>query len=497
MVALIKENTPVLIVLISLFSAYLLPVFMQYRRYGIVEFLAVAAQFVVLISGLFLAKEVLINGSFRYILAGWEAPWGLEITVDPLSTLFLVMIGFVNLLITLYALPTLAEEVGNKVRATWFLTLFLLLTAGLCGIALSHDLFNLFVFIEVATISGCALVGAKGDAESIEATFKYLILASLGSAFVLGGIGFLYNLTGNLNMLFVGKELATVWSNYPYALWIALSFFIVGFGVKAAVFPLHVWLPDAHSAAISPASAVLSALSVKGYALGLIKVFYIAVGPLILTNLNISSLLLLLGMASIIIGSIFALAQTELKRRLAFSTIAQVGYIFLGIGLNNESGLTGAFFHIFSHAMIKTTLFLVAGLIIAETGKHRIQDLAGLGKEMPLTMAAFTIASLGMAGIPVFSGFIGKWNLLLASIAAGNWLAILVILAGSILAAMYLFPIIKQAYFTTSDTPVERRKASIQLYPVLILAIGIVVVGIFPGPLLKLASQAASMLLGQ
>lgn len=497
MVALVKENAPILIVIASLFSAYLLPVFMQYRRYGIVGFLALATQFFVLFGGIFLATQVLAKGSFRYILAGWEAPWGLEITIDPLSTLFLIMIGLINLLILVYALPSLADELGNKVRATWFLTLFMLLTAALCGMALCHDLFNLYVFIEVATISGCAIVGAKGDARSTEATFKYLILATLGSCFVLGGIGFLYNLTGNLNMLFVNHELAQTWSNYQYALWVSLSFFIVGFGIKSAVFPLHVWLPDAHSSAITPASAVLSAISVKGYVLGLVKVFYIAVGPLIVASLNISDILLLLGMGSIIAGSIFAIAQTELKRRFAFSTIAQIGYIFLGLGLNNQAGLTGAFFHIFSHALIKTALFLIAGFILIKTGKSQIKDLTGIGKQMPLTMGAFTVVSLGMTGIPLFSGFIGKWNLLLGSLEAGNWLAILVLLAGSILAAIYLFPIIKQAYFTTNQDYAKLKENTIMIVPILILAGTILLLGIFPRPVLTLASQAASMLLGQ
>ncbi|HBN95658.1 MAG TPA: monovalent cation/H+ antiporter subunit D family protein, partial [Firmicutes bacterium] len=345
----ISENLAVLIVVALLSTAYIMPLLTKIGRFRVAEFFAVFMLALALSGGVYLAREILHNGAFTYAVGGWPAPWGIELSLDAVSGLFLITVGLVATPILLYASVDLVQDVGSRSRAAWFLTLFLLLVAALCGLGITGDLFNIYVMVEVATIASCAIVAAQNDATSVEATFKYLMLATIGSGFVLLAIGFLFVLTGNLNMNFIAQELAASWQNYPTALWVSLSFFMVGFGVKSALFPLHVWLPDAHSSAIAPSSAMLSSLAIKGYIIALLKVFYVAVGAEIITRLPITNILAVLGMLAIIAGALFALAQDELKRRLAFSTVSQVGYIFLGIGLGNIQGLTGSFMHILSH----------------------------------------------------------------------------------------------------------------------------------------------------
>ncbi len=496
MAGVIRENISVLIVVALLSTAYAMPLLTKIRRFKVAEYFAVFMLGLALSGGVYLAREILHNGAFSYAVGGWPAPWGIELSLDAISGLFLITIGVVAMPILLYASVDLVQEVGSRGRAAWFLTLFLLLVASLCGLAITGDLFNIYVMVEVATIASCAIVAARNNATSVEATFKYLMLATIGSGFVLLGIGFLFVLTGNLNMNFVALELSGSWQNYPTALWVCLSFFTVGFGVKSALFPLHVWLPDAHSTAISPSSAMLSSLAVKGYIIALLKVFYVAVGADIITSLPITNILSLLGMIAILAGALFALAQDELKRRLAFSTISQIGYIFLGIGLGNIQGLTGTFMHIFSHAATKALLFLAAGAIIKQTGKSKISEMAGVGFQVPVTLGVFAVGALSMIGIPLFSGFVSKWQLLLGSLANGNYLAVAVLVCGSLLAAAYLLPVLRTAFFQRPEQGVVSEVPYVQLVAMLFLAVVIIMVGMFPGAVLQLAEQGATTLLG-
>jgi multicomponent Na+:H+ antiporter subunit D len=493
----IRENLAVLIVVALLSTAYIMPLLTKIRRFLVAEFFAAFMLALASSGGLYLAREILHHGAFTYAVGGWPAPWGIELSLNAVSGLFLITVGLVATPILLYAAVDLVGDVGGRSRAAWFLTLFLLLIAALCGLAITGDLFNIYVMVEVATIASCAIASARNNAKSVEATFKYLMLATIGSGFVLLGIGFLFVLTGNLNMNFISQELAATWQNYPTALWVCLSFFLVGFGVKSALFPLHVWLPDAHSSAIAPSSAVLSSLAIKGYMIALLKVLYVAVGADIITRLPITNILTILGMLAIVAGAIFALAQDELKRRLAFSTVSQAGYIFLGIGLGNVQGLAGSFMHIFSHALSKALLFLAAGAIIKRTGKTKISEMAGVGFQMPVTLGVFAVGSLSMIGIPLFSGFVSKWQLLLGSLAKGNYLSVIVLVGGSLLAAAYLLPVLRTAFFERPDQKRDvNEMAYVQLVAMLFLAVVIIMVGVYPGVVLTLAKQASMTLLG-
>ncbi len=494
MLGAIREHLPVFLILIPLVTAFILPT--MARRSRLAEGFALLSSLLTLAGSFYLAYLFWSSGSksLHYFMGGYRPPWGIELVVDHLAIFFLLVINLVNLPVLAYSQNRLGADLGSKDRIVRFYALYLLLIGSLSGMALTRDLFNVFVLVEVATISCCSLVSARTKPQAAKAAFSYLILATLGSSFILAGIGLIYILTGQLNMGFAGQDLALIWQQSPRVVWLAFSFFLVGFGVKSAIFPLHVWLPDAHSAAPGPASAILSGLAVKGYIICLLKILSLVFGQNLLQNFTVPSILRLAGVISILAGSVLALLQVELKRRLAYSTIAQLGYIFLGLGLMNGEGLGGGLFYLASHALTKALLFLAASSLEAASGKKEINALAGLGRKMPWTMACFTVASMSLIGIPLFSGFIGKWQLLLGSISAGSVLAAGSIILGSILCAAYLLPIIRIAYFDPQETPMIEESSPMQKLSLGILALAILVLGIFPGPLLELASKAGAEL---
>ena len=261
----ITANLPVFIIIAPLFVAFVLPTLT--KRMRLVENLVISVEAFMLLGTCYLASIVLSQKGIPiiYQMGGWSAPWGIELKVGSLGALYLLVIAIVSLPVALFARGNLTHEVGGKERVTRFYVLYLLLVGALAGMALTNDLFNVYVLVEVATLSCCGLVSARNHPRAAKATFTYLILATLGSCLVMGGIGFIYIVTGHLNMGFASQELGRVWQNNPRVVWMAFSFMLVGFGVKSALFPLHVWLPDAHSVAPSPASAILSGLAVKGY----------------------------------------------------------------------------------------------------------------------------------------------------------------------------------------------------------------------------------------
>ncbi len=495
MIAAIKANLPVFVVIIPLLIAFILPTLG--RRLKLAEGLVIAVEILWLISAGYLAYIVLSkNGApIIYNMGGWAAPWGIELKIDSLAAFFLLVVTAISLPVALFSKGNLSEELGAKEKVIRFYVFLLLLGGAMAGMAVTNDLFNVFVLVEVSTLACCALVASRNNPRAAEAAFKYLMLASIGSTLILGGIGFIYLLTGYLNMGFAHQELIQVWQSSPHVVLMAMSFIFVGFGIKSALFPLHLWLPDAHSNAPTPASAILSGLAVKGYIICFLKFLYNVFGPDLMREFNLNRILVLAGMIAIIAGSLFALNQDELKRRLAYSTVAQIGYLFLGLGLMNSQGLKGTLFYLASHAVIKTTLFLSAGAMISASGKKNVSELAGIGKKMPITMGAFTIASLGLIGIPLFSGFIGKWHLLLGSLESGNILAVAVIIIGSVLCAAYLLPIIRIAYFEPAGEEDVKDPALPQKTALIMLAVTVVVLGVIPGPMLELAGRASIELL--
>jgi multicomponent Na+:H+ antiporter subunit D len=440
------NKLPFLCVIGTLVASFCMPVLARWKK----EFCAPLATLVsgsVFITSIFIARHVMQGNIIRYGVSGWSPPWGIEIVVDPITSLMISLLSGVCFLICIYSFAAIKHEL-QRIVTGWYYAAYLLCMAGMIGLVISNDIFNMYVFIKVTGISAVALVASKGTRQATEAALKYLLLATIGSGFILFGIGFIYMITGNLNITFIAQELDPVKGNYPFLIWTAISFLTVGFGVKSAFFPLHLWLPDAHSSAPSPSSAVLSALVVKVYIIAFMKILFIAFGLEIFHETFIRHLILVLAVIAMMAGSFFAFVQIELKRRLAYSTVAQVGYIYLGIGLGTPWGLAAGLLHILVHAFMKTCLFLCAGAIYYQTGKKKVNEFTGMGYKMPITMGAFTIAAFSMVGIPLFGGFISKYGLALGSLEANMPVLILVIIISGLLNATYYFPIIGQAYFS-------------------------------------------------
>ncbi len=490
------NHLPIVVICTSLIGAFASPVLGKGRPWlpGILARIIVPANAVLL--GILLA-HVGDVGVFHYFVGGWAPPWGIALNVDYLSLYMAMAIHVISTIILVFARGDLGHEVrldGHR----WYYTLFLLLVAAMTALAFSNDFFNIFVFTEVATIAACALIAIKAYRECVEASFKYLILSTVGSGFILLALALLYMVTGHFNLSLVAGEMAAAAEAYPMNIMVALVLLIVGFGVKSAMFPLHVWLPDAHSSAPSPSSAILSGLVVKIYAVVLIRVILTVFGRGVLSTAPIAEMLLLLSSAAIIGGSLFALAQRDIKRLLAYSTVAQIGYIYLGISLLSESGTMGGLVHIFNHALMKTLLFLAAGAMIHQTGLRDITKLSGIAKKMPITMGVFSIGALSMVGIPGFNGFISKMYLATGAFEAGKPAFIIVILLSSLLNGLYYLPIVVRAFLGAPDEGEVFTRDRIPLsmtIPLVALGLACIYFGLIPGPLLELVRRAAEHLI--
>ncbi len=357
---------------------------------------------------------------------------------------------------------------------------FLALTLSFClGVAFSANMFTLFIFYELMSLATYPLIIHEETALARRAGLKYLIYSISAGAVILAAVLLQYFYGETLSFVGHGTlSLATV--SKPVLLTI-FSIYMLGFGVKACIMPLHGWVPDAHPAAPAPASALLSGVILKVGAFGIIRVLYDVFGIDLLRKLGVGLPMLYVASFTIIVASLFAIPQTDLKRRLAYSSVAQVSYIILGLFLLSNQGAVGGLLQIAHHAVMKGTLFLCAGIIIHETGKHEIGEMAGIGSRLPLTMMAFSIAALGMMGTPATCGFITKWELGLGAIQAHRSYFIVVLLISALLNAVYFLPIIYLAFFKNKE-PLQfskRETGPSMLVPTLILGTLVVVLGIF------------------
>ncbi len=321
------------------------------------------------------------------------------------------------------------------------------------GFVITGDLFNLFVFLEILSLSAYALTAISGKTLAELAAFKYLLVGAISSLCILLAIAILYGITGSLNMIDIAKQIKIL-NPSKLVLIVSFSLFVIGFSVKSAIFPLHIWLPDAHSIAPSPVSAILSGIVVKIGVLGIIRIIWIYGLKSDFLNLNaFLSLLIWLGTISIIMGAFFAFFQNDIKLMLAYSTISNIGYITLGIGLATRFSILGSIIHIFNHAIIKTTLFLCAGSIIHQSGYRLLADLRGIAKKMPISLGAFAIGAVSIVGIPPTNGFICKWYIALGALESGKPLFAILLLFGALLIFGYYVKIINSAYFRKPINP--------------------------------------------
>ena len=338
----VATNFPLLILLILFLSSFMMPIIKSVRT---VKWLSLSAILICLVLSVLTLQHVEYIGAFFYKVGHFEAPWGNELKIGYLEAMMSILFTAIAALITWASFFSVDYEI-QKEKIKLYYTLCGMLLASLLGILYSNDIFNCFVFIELSSIAACGIVVVKDKKENIKAGIKYLILSSLGSGLVLMGIAFLYSITGNLNMDYIHQELVKVSGLYRNTLIISLGLFTIGLGVKSAMFPLHMWLPDAHTYAPSTSSALLSSLVLKAYILLYIKIIYRVFGIDIVKSLQVLEIVLILGAVGMLFGSILAIMQKDLKRMIAYSSVAQIGYIFFGIGLGNILGLTAAIFHI-------------------------------------------------------------------------------------------------------------------------------------------------------
>ena len=431
---------------------------------------AIVATILTLIATLALGRQLQSGTAISYPLGGWPPPYGIELVFDGLAALMVVLCALAVMI--LVASRRYVEATIPASRRSLFYALVLINLGGMNGFVAAADLFNLFVFMEIFSISAYALVAmARGPVAAL-AALKYLLVGAVSSLLVLLAVALLHAQTGSLNMADVAARLGA--AEAPGAAALALGCLVVGFLVKAAIFPLHFWLPDAHASAPSPVSALLSGLVVKMGIVGLVRTRILFAEADIVPLLMLDQLLVWLGVIAILAGAVLAMVQRELKLMLAYSTVANMGYIALGLGLATPAAVSGALAHTVYHATIKTGLFLTAGSILLCTGLSRVDDLRGLGQRMPLTSGALVLGLLAATGIPPTAGFVGKWQIAIGALEAGQAWVIGVILAGALLTLGWAIRVINSLFFrppararviTSSEAPAS------QLVPAVVLAL--------------------------
>jgi multicomponent Na+:H+ antiporter subunit D len=489
---MISIHLPVFVLVLLLGTALIIPLAHKLTNLEIKIYLSYS----LIIATLFTIStlvHVLQNGAYVYHFGLWDPSVGIEFIIDEFSAAMNVLVMVLSTLIIFYSFRDVEHEIEPELVAGYYTLIFLMLFS-MIGMILTNDLFNMYVFMEILSLTSCGIVSIKRKKENLMASLKYLMLGTIGSVSILLGIAFLYMVTGYLNMSLSYDMIQVAWETYPRNILVALGFILTGFGIKAAVFPLHTWLPDAHSTAPTPSSALLSGLVVKIYIFGAIKMLYRVIGMDIISQVDIPLFITYFAMVGMIMGSVFAIGQKDIKRILAYSSVAQIGYIVLGVGLATERGLSVALFHVVTHALMKSALFLSAGAVIYQTGKRNIDDFAGMGYQMPITMGVFTVGALGMIGIPGINGFMSKWYLSFAVLEAGRPLVLLVILLSSFLNAIYYLPIIITAFLRESS---ERKNILVKdelplmmTGPMVVIAGLCILLGFFPQLIMRIIEQA-------
>lgn len=469
-------HLPVLIVVLPLAASVIVPLvaLTSARSAFAITLLALAAASLASCAAL---SQALSQGALRYQLGGWAPPWGIEYVVDPLSGSMAALITLVAVCVAVYAGPQGAG--GSRARGGMFYSLFLLLVAGLLGIVLTGDMFNLYVFLEISSLAAYALL-ASGGIRGTVATFRYLIVGTIAATLYLLGTGYLYALTGTLNMADMALRLPAVADTRAYD--VAVVLIVVGLAIKTALFPLHGWLPDAYTYAPGAVTGFIAAVMAKVSAYALFRILYF-VTPLEGTSAQALALLGWVSVVAVLAGSILAMAQHDIRRMLAYSSVGQMGYIVLGLALGTPTALTGAVLHLFSHAAMKGCLFLIVGGIRWRTGMVRIADYVGMGRRMPLTMAAFVVAGLAMIGLPPTLGFFSKWYLLSGAVEAGAWVFVAALVLSSLMGLVYFFRVFETAYLKApeggpQETPASQELPLPMLAPILVLMAAVVIVGL-------------------
>ncbi len=385
-----------------------------------------------------------MDGSLHYAFGNWPAPIGIVYEVDAANAFVGLLVAGMASMALLWGRLSVNSEVPE--RQGTFYALFLLSLAGLMGITMTGDAFNVFVFLEISSLASYALIAHGPDRRALLAGFRYLIMGTIGATLFLIGVGLLYIMTGTLNMFDLAERLPAVQdTNMVRA---ALAFIVVGLGLKLAMLPLHLWLPNAYTYAPNFISVFIASTATKVALYVMLRFIFTIFGvDYSSTAVPLAPVLMALAMAGMFAGSWVAMFQVNIKRLLAYSSVAQVGYMLLGVALLSTLGLMAGFLHLFNHALMKAALFMAVGTMMYRVGSARIDAIAGLGRQMPWTVSAFALAGLSLIGVPATAGFISKWYLILASIEAGLWWLVALILITSLMAVYYVWRVVEAAWF--------------------------------------------------
>jgi multicomponent Na+:H+ antiporter subunit D len=491
----ILSHLPALQVVVPLIAAMVIALMRSGR---LAWALTTLATWLALINAVLLAGEAFGSREpISYVMGGWSVPIGIEFRVDRLNAFVIVLVAALAAIILPYALRSVAHEIRPELQSGFY-AMYLLALAGLFGVAITGDAFNAFVFLEVSSLATYVLIAMGRHRRALLASYQYLIMGTIGATLYVIGIGILYLVTGTLNFADIASRLPGQMAEFDSSIVTAFAFLTVGISLKLALFPLHVWLPNAYAYAPSVATAFLAGTATKVAIYLLVRIFFSVFGVSIsFETLPVGDVLLVLSVAAMLIASTIAVFEQNGERMLAYSSVAQVGYITLGIALANQSGLTGGLVHIINHAVIKTALFLALGAVVYRTGSSLLPNLSGIGRRMPLTMAAFVVAGLGLIGVPGTAGFISKWYLVLGALEADNWVLVAVIVASSLIAVLYVGRVIEVAYFRepSADLAAVRDPPLTMLVPIWLVAAASIVLGLYTDWSVGVCQQVAEYLL--
>ncbi len=417
---------------------------------------------------------VLSEGTLTTHLGGWAPPLGIEILLDPLSACVVALVAGVALIVVGGSMREVGEELPGQ-EAAYYASV-LLMMSGLIGIVVTSDLFNLFVQIELASLSAYALVAAGGRGAP-RAGLAYLLIGSFGASLYLIGVGFVYAATGTLNMTDAAVRLAAA---DPRLVTIGGVLIVAGLGVKMALFPLHLWMPPAYALSPAVAASIMAPLVTKVSAYALVRVLFwvFGEGTQVATG-HLLDLVALAGAAAVVVGGTMALLETDLRRLLAYSSVGQMGVVAIGIGVANEPGMTGAILHIANDALMKGALFLAAGIALLRFGVRRVSELSRLRGRAPWTSAAVAVAGLSLVGIPPLGGFFGKWYVLNGTVTDGRWMLTAALVAGSLATVGYVLRLVEPLFFgAPPDDSAAREGSAPALVACGLLALLVILIGI-------------------
>ena len=483
-----SHHFPAILFLLPMFAAISMPVVcLKHRQWSRPISLAVLVAMVVV--SIMNLMSVIHRGEVRYAFSGWAAPLGIEWVADGLASVILVVLSLLGLLALMFAGPASPKDLGGRI--VHYYILILLLIASLVGIVFAGDLFNLFVFLEVAAISSYALIGVAGG-RALFAAFRYLILGTLGASLYLLGVSYFYAASGTLNMADIAEKLPQLLTSK--AVVGGLLFMFIGLGIKMALVPFHAWLPDAYTYAPESISPILASLVTKVALIGWVRIIYWVLGAkAIVYDIPVLLLVGVLGTLAAVIGAVLAMSQRDIKMMFAYGGISHIGIILIGVSQGNLTGFVGGVFYLLNDAVMQAALFFLAGVAISHYGVRTVEDMGRIGKHAPWFTVALVVVALGMIGLPPTGGFFGKWYIILGALEANNYIAVAAVLFSTLLTLGYFLKIFESIFrHSATDSEILPGEAPLPFkLSIGITAAAVMILGLCSDPIVQfLLNQA-------